>query len=203
LRDTSGPLVEVGGPTTRGYISLDRVKLENGLIVLDVEQGMDGVDVVGDIRDFPFAGRSLGGIVMSALTRIPEEIAKSPDRKMDVHLGNFAPHLMEEIGHRATLLMSERLEDYSGWNDPQIMNYSLRLAMLRESRRTIEPGGMLLVNTIGGDEIRLAGDLGFELVDTSVKDVSRSITDYNDGEFVFRLADMGTPAGLLIESANN
>jgi hypothetical protein len=196
LDHTSGPLVEIGGPSEAGYLAIDKMALPNGLIIGNRVHD-DGASLLFDVRDMPFGDKSLGGILMKGLTRIPEERAKTA--KFPGGLSMFHPDVQKADGHIIKLLSDSGIGDYSGWNDPEIMKYSLRLALLKEARRTIEPNGVLIVNTLFGGEIRLAEQLGFALIGTTDKEKNLGILIPNHGEFVFQLSDMTTPAGVFIE----
>ncbi|HSW88995.1 MAG TPA: hypothetical protein VLG12_07575 [Candidatus Saccharimonadales bacterium] len=198
LKSTTGPLVEVGGPSKDGFMAIDNTSLPNGLIISNVEPG-EVVGVQADVRGLPFADKSLGGILMKGLTRKPEDIAQAPHEFPDLPAA-FQPSTNKADSHLFRLLACEKENDYSAWNDPEIMNFSLRLAMLKEARRTLEPGGVLIANTLSGGEIRLAESLGFDIIGTTVDEINRKWIDYNMGEFVFKLSNLKTPAGLFIES---
>lgn len=197
LRGTTKPLLEVGGPTTKGYIALDGVKLPNGIIISNITPEK-GASLLADVRRLPFAAQSLGGIVMQGLTRVPEEIAQAP-RQLEGVPSELQPHLMADTGNLLKILFAARDEDYSGWGDPDIMNYSQRLAMLKEARRTVEPNGVLLATMLSGGEIRLAEQLGFEMTATTVPEIDPHALHYNKGEVLMTLANMDTPAGRFVE----
>ena len=79
------------------------------------------------------------------------------------------------------------------------MNYSQRLAMLKEARRTVEPNGVLLATMLSGGEIRLAEQLGFEMTATTVPKIDPHALQYNKGEVLMTLTNMDTPAGRFVE----
>lgn len=198
LGETTKPLLEVGGPTTKGYIALDGVKLPNGIIISNIAPEK-GASLLADVRNLPFASKSLGGIVMQGLTRIPEEIAQAPRQLEGIPI-EFQPDIMNDNGNLLKILFAAREEDYSGWGDQDIMNYSQRLAMLKEARRTVEPNGLLLATMLSGGEIRLAEQLGFEMTATTVPEIDPHALHYNKGEVLMTLTNMNTPAGIFVEN---
>lgn len=199
LRATNGPLLEVGGPSSKGYLAVDGLKLPNGVIISNID-GEKDASLVADVRNLPFKAKSLGGIMMQGLTRVPEEIAQAPLERPDLPV-MFQPHIMRDDGNMLKLLFADKGGDYSGWTDPEIMNYSQRLAMLKEARRTVEPNGVLIATFLSGGEIRLAKQLGFELTASTISDVDYHAMHYNHGEFLMTLTNLDTPAGQHIETA--
>jgi hypothetical protein len=196
ISSTSGPLLEVGGPSHTGFMSIDTEKLPNGLIVSNIEHKKEAA-LLADVRELPFKAKSLGGILMQSMTRMPEEIARAPHGRGE-DLGWWSLDIMQDISNVGRLLVSAP-EDHSGWGDTELTGYSLRLALLKEARRTIEPNGVFIATSLSGGEIRLAEQLGFELKAASINDRSLDIAVYNHGEFVFTLDHLDTPAGLFVE----
>ncbi len=197
LRGTVGPLLEIGGPTAHGYIALDDLKLPHGIIISNIEN-RDGASVRADVRRLPFAERSLGGIVMQGLTRVPEEITQTPLMRGGLPI-ELEPHVSRDIENVFMLLLGEVMGDYSGWTDPEIMNYSLRLAMLKEARRTVEPNGVLIATMLSGGEIRAAEQLGFTMAASTVSKIDMRPEHHNSGEVLMTLSDMNTPAWKYVE----
>jgi hypothetical protein len=198
LRRTTKPLLEVGGPTSKGYLSIGRRRLPHGLIISNVEH-TKGASLHADVRRLPFKAQSLGGILMQGLTRMPEEIARGPREVEGVPM-KFQPSSMDETGNILKLIFGARDGDYSSWVDEEIMGYSLRPALLREARRTIEPHGVFIAALLSPSEIRLAGQLGFELTASTLPDSSDKPhpLEYQQAEFLLTLANMETPAAQLI-----
>jgi hypothetical protein len=82
------------------------------------------------------------------------------------------------------------------------MNYSQRLAMLRESRRTVELHELLIATMLSGSELRLAQQLGFEVAASTVSELTYHAFHYNKGEILMTLTDMNTSAGQFIETSS-
>lgn len=201
LRNTTNPLLEVGGPTEHGFVALGRKRLPNGIIISNFEP-TKGASQIVDVRNIPYPQKSLGGVVMSALTRVPETIAKAPLERSDLPVA-FQPHLMDDLRNTLKIIFSAKEGDYSPWLDKSIMDFSQRLAMLREARLKVEPQGVVIANTLSGGELRLAEDLGFSMESTTVDEVTHAAHLYNYGEFLLVLNDMETPAGQFLEAATN
>ncbi|HEY0964889.1 MAG TPA: hypothetical protein VGE13_00230 [Candidatus Saccharimonadales bacterium] len=198
LAHTNGVLLEIAGPTPGGFAALGKSKLPNGIVISNFEP-TEGASQIVDARNIPYPAHSIGGIAVSALTIMPEEIAKS---KVETVAG-FDPGVLKNLGNMIVLLGCEEDKSYSRWNDPEILSYSQRLAMLREARLKLQPGGVLLVKQMLGGELRLAEQLGFLLKATTVKDINIKADEPNTGEFLFVLNDLDTPAGLAIEASNS
>jgi hypothetical protein len=190
LKATTKPLLEVGGPSTGGFIALDGLKLPHGIIISNID-GNEGASIRADIRNLPFANQSLGGIVMKALTPFPEEVAEAqrPGR------------VMQDIGNTLRLLMASANKDYSGWTDPEVIGFSQHIALLKEARRTVEPNGILLATRLSSGGIQLAEELGFELTASTIKNVDTDLFSHerNVGEFLLTLTNLDTPAGKIAE----
>lgn len=202
LGKTRGPLVEIAGPSNKGYAPIGTKKLPNGLIIINLETE-NGVDVQCDVRNLPFANKSIGGVLMTALTRMPEELAKQPiPEKHRFSPPNHWPHIAKDIENNFKLILGEDLDDpsmsdYTQWSNPEIFDYSLRLAMLRESRRIIEPNGLLIANTLLATEIQIAEQLGFSLVATTASTLEDRRLEGVNGVTVMQLSNPETPAGLI------
>lgn len=181
----NGPLLEIGGPTEKGYKSLDKITIPTGLIISNIEK-QTGLDMLADIRSLPFGPRKLGGVIVSCLSRIPEERANLfPDAATSFSWNDIYQADM----HTDELLCNTRNGTVTGWNDTEVMNFSLRLSLLRQARRTVEPEGLLIAQRFNDEEVDLAKTLGFEIV-----------ADFNKKtEVVMQLNEMRTPAGLAIE----
>lgn len=201
LRHTTQPLLEIGGPTEHGFVALGKKRLPNGVIISNVEP-TEGASQIVDVRKLPYERQSLGGVLMSALTRMPEEFAKAPREVEGVHM-DYQPRSIYAVGEMLKLVLCEREQDYSLWGDEDFMNFNLRLAMLKEARLKVEPNGVIIANTLLSGELRLAKQLGFEMAATTVPEINRHIAGYNFGEFVLTLADLETPAGQYVESVAN
>jgi hypothetical protein len=199
LQKTTRPLLEVGGPTKHGFYALGRKRLPNGIVISNFEP-TEGASQIVDVRDIPYPPKSLGGIVMSALTRTPEEIAKAPKENPDIP-SSLRPNLLDDLGNVMQIILSEKEGDYSPWVDNDIMGFSQRLAMLREARLKVEPHGVIIANTLSGGELRLAENLGFSMEATTVNEVTHAAHLYNYGEFLLVLNDLETPAGQYLETA--
>lgn len=200
LENTKGPLVEVGGPSGKGFSPIGRRKLPNGLIITNLGPE-DGMTAQADVRNLPFANQSIGGILMRSLTRIPEEIARQPIPDSHSFLPpNYWPSIAKDIENNYRLIFCEDIDDadksdYSPWSNPEIFSYSQRLALLREARRTIEPGGLLIAHSLLGTEIEIAEQLGFSMVATTAESLEDRRLTGIDGFAVMQLADLETPAG--------
>lgn len=206
LHEVTGPLLEIGGPTEDGFVSLDGAEIPTGLIISDIEHWQDQKpDQLLDIRTLGFPKQSLGGMAVSALSMIPENPDTLPggSRPIDwprLHRGNA--RLLE-------LLDKIDIGDVSGWNDETIMEENLHVAFLRQARRTIEPGGLLILRLMVVGDVTLAKSLGFEPVaainptslSTSRWGVSPSVhLDISHGETALRLVNMRTSSGLAVEA---
>lgn len=208
IRATTGPLLEIGGPSKGGFRSLDGLRLPHGLIVSNLAE-LEGVGMRADARRFPFRAHSLGGVVMKALYRVPEGIAQQvalDAAAADENLGSYTAAMDQgpagkSIDHMLRLLWNEKdTGDVSGWNDPSIMSYSLRLAMLREARRTVEAGGVLVVRNMLAAEEELAERLGFKARASVGYSTQANYSSPIASEIVMTLDDMHTPAGQLIDA---
>ncbi|HSH18629.1 MAG TPA: hypothetical protein VK978_04555 [Candidatus Saccharimonadales bacterium] len=185
VNNVNGPFLEVGGPTEKGYKSLNNITIPNGLIISNIDNET-GVDMLADVRALPFGARKLGGVVVSCLSRIPEERANLyPDAATSFSWGDIYQADM----YADNLLRNTHNGQVAGWNDSEVMSFSLRLSLLRQARRIVEPRGLLIAQRFSTDEIGLAETLGFEIM-----------TEFDKkSEVVMQLNDMRTPAGRAIE----
>lgn len=196
LQKTTGPLLEVGGPSRSGFIVIDNLRLPNGLIVSNFEP-VDGASLTADVRNLPFVNRSLGGILMKGLTSTPEVLVA--EGRGDGYPRNS--RALRDAGNMAYLSYeAPRQNDYSAWSDPEIIGFSQRIALLREARRTIEPNGVLVIAGMSRGEIGLAEQLGFELQASTRHTIDHMPLATNYGEFLMTLVNLSTPAGIASQA---
>lgn len=208
IAHTTGPAVEIGGPTSNGFVALDDLEFPHGLIVTNRYTSLlaegEQVDAMADVRHLPFSDGSLGCIITNALTRVPEEIAQS----RDVDFSRFGKTHWQDMNNFDLLLTpdhnertSEAIERVGLWANQDVTDFSLRIALAKEARRTLEPGGVLITGEISEAERRLFNELGFELATDSIDrpDRNREKDTFHGGEHVFILKDLSTAAGLFIE----
>ncbi|HSX08407.1 MAG TPA: hypothetical protein VLG11_05950 [Candidatus Saccharimonadales bacterium] len=205
---TGKPIAEVGGPTFDGFAVLGSEPLPAPLVVTNISKRHGNIDSYADIRNWPFASGSLGAIINASLDRYPSGATLNDDSEKG--LGNhpqilnrpYEERLQSDVDramlHRSR---SHAANNYRSWHNPEIMGRALRFTMLREARRSLTEGGVLVLRNMDEVEMNAAQDLGFaKLGDHGASPVSGYGGErFYQGEFVYQLTDMHTPLASSLE----
>lgn len=207
LANLRRPVVEVGGPTTGGFLAFNDTTVPAGIITSNVLETPDPhapeAILKADVRGLPFPDKSIGAIVTRSLTMIPEKAAAHLEFD---EIGNELS-IARSYEDMYTMALIANEQDDEGrytalelWSDEETMQHSLRLAVMREARRVLEPGGLYITSDPMGVELQLLERLGFTIQATTSEKVSYSFDAINEGEFILALTDTSTPEGAYIES---
>ena len=196
LVDTAdAPFFEVAGPTRVGFTSLDGVTLRHGVTISNIYPTA-GVDVMADVRQLPLANKSIGGLLVSCLVKLADSDC------IDPWTGYVDTQAISGIYGVTYELYGNTLRgDYKDWHDKELHNYALRVALLSEARRVLQPGGLLIMRGTEDLELEVAHHLGFDhKLDISGREDLPLKARADDNEHVLQLNRMQTGAGLTVES---
>ena len=192
---TDAPFLEVGGPSTSGFSSLNNVVLHNGLAISNVINS-EGVNLLADVRRLPLANISIGGLLVANLNRLADGAGGDPRTGYIDFVAINGLHTIVEELHEDTAS-----GNYQSWQDKSLHDSALRVAMLSEARRVLRPGGLLIMRGAEELELGLADHLGFDykLGMANFEDLPFKAWPYHD-EHVLQLNRMQTGAGIAVET---
>jgi len=168
LRSAKGPVLEIGGPSARGYYFLENRTLPSRPVIGNIDQLLmevessnlredAGIDIILDGRDLPFADNSLGVVLSSHLPKFDDEYQvvgplteKDFDQQVGVFAISYAKKLLEDVGQ-------------SGHVDSEALRSSLRLAVANEVYKKLLPGGLYFTDC-ESFEVEAYEAAGFEVL---------------------------------------
>lgn len=158
LAAAGGPVVELAGPTTDGYLPLENRELPDKPIMTnitaDAAQGggewspirlaKQHIDAEVDVRRIPFRAESVGVFLMSALT------------------------IVDESKHMDSVYLREALEEYRDY-DPvnKIERKNQRIQAMEEMVRALRPGGLVILQYAVGQDLMVGRALGLEVCEAA------------------------------------
>jgi hypothetical protein len=153
IRNAEGPIVEIGGPTKRGFRLLRDSAILPSRPLITNRPGYLGadpssIDRLVDGKAMPFDDASIGMFLASHISPI-DNFKKNAD------IDSEDEEVRDKFDRRA-------YEEYElCLADPAYKPASnLRIGMLQEMTRTLRPSGLILLEAIGQNDIRIASALG-------------------------------------------
>lgn len=151
IKNVNGPIVEVGGPTTRGFRLLqDRPMLPSRPIISNVDRH-EIVDLRASATAMPFANDTVGMFLASHISRV--DYSKFPGSTIEFQT------MQSEM---ATQEYAEVLRDAN-----YVPQHALRIGTLQEMHRTLKPGGLVLFECLADRDVEIAEHLGFAVLHQS------------------------------------
>jgi hypothetical protein len=158
LEAAGGPVVELAGPTTDGFLPLENRELPEKPIMTnitpDAAQGggdwspirlaKQHIDAQVDVRHVPFRQESVGVFLMSALT------------------------IVDESRHTDTVYFREALAEYQDY-DPtkKIDRKNQRIQAMEEMVQALRPDGLVILQYAVGQDLMVARALGLEVCEAA------------------------------------
>ena len=210
-----GPIVEIAGPTSRGYATLNGMSLPTKPIISNVNSPTTApnlslsrdpinsldkavLDVVADARALPFADNTIGMLMVSALTL--GDFAKdrqdkresgpldTPEKKKAWDDEYIRKH-QERVDSVLSKIALNVGADLTAAKMPEAQE-SARIGFLLEAKRALKPNGLLVAACMRNEDILLASKLGFEIQEHDLLRPTQrdwSVGDNAPREVVFRL----------------
>lgn len=146
ISEATGPVIEVGGPTSQGYNLLGKTAvLPETPFVSNLNPNTGLVDLIFDAKEMPFPDKSVGIFLARCMS-----------------YADFFEHPQieqEALGELATNEYDLLLQD-NKYNP----KYNLRLAILKEMARTTKSGGIVIFERIKSKDISCAEATGLRVV---------------------------------------
>jgi hypothetical protein len=172
-RNTTGPVIEIAGPSPDGYVTLrDGVLPSKPYVIdnIDHQRGLnyppdDGVglavDHIADVRDLPIPDNSVGVMMASRIDAIDVGPFNKRMKQGGITRSQDTAGRVAEI-QRLRALTQAALDR----NNPAELPYweSPRLATIAQAARILEPGGVFIMNAVDAQDAGVARLLGLEIV---------------------------------------
>lgn len=169
IASQTAPIVEIGGPTNRGYQFLSGAILPNRPLMTDIvgsemdERGFDSLvavdklvlDALMDVRHFPIADESAGIILASCLPKVDQHTVRQ--RNDDSHT-----RTMGEIVDNYTTASS--YIDHGAIDALRETTDSPRIAAILQAARTIKPGGLFITKGMNEHDAAIAEAAGLNIM---------------------------------------
>lgn len=176
LLQTHGPALEIGGPTKQGYLLLNNVEFPNKLVISNAYPETEDVARMDVTTRLPFENSSLGCIISSCL---PVVDLSNPLR--DAREINLVIRSLNTLADDFTNSRYDRLPL------DEFTNISPRTAFIKESCRVLETGGLLVIKSLLGSELRIINQLGFEELASVQFSSPKNDSIWIQKEYIFRL----------------
>lgn len=167
------PILEVGGPTTKGYDFLNGVDLPGKPLMVNMRgsraetKGGDSLtavdslalDALGDVRALPVADESLGMFMCANLPGAPEETMRAIAEQMPP--AEQFPAVLDAVDN-----MYSDAADKLEANDIAALEAhdAPRIAAIAQANRVLKPGGLFVAQGLEARDVAFAKALGLELV---------------------------------------
>lgn len=166
IAKAGAPVIEIGGPTEDGYYFLDDVPLPEKPIITNIsgnplpfapnaKELAGQVQQIVDGRDMPFANRSVGIFLMSAMSISSDWWVGLSDEDKDKAEPKF-----EDEYRKARL---ETGQVAAGLLRPQDAKHAQRVQIYGEVHRTLRKGGLFFTNGTT-EELLILQKMGFQLI---------------------------------------
>lgn len=158
LDAAGGPVVELAGPTTDGFLPLENRELPEKPIMTNIapdaaQGGGEGspirlaqqhIDAQVDVRHMPFRPESVGVFLMSALT------------------------IVDEAKHMDAIYLREALAEYQDY-DPtkKVERKNLRIQAMEEIVQALRPDGIVILQYAVGQDLMVGRALGLEVCEAA------------------------------------
>lgn len=166
LRSLKGPVIEIGGPTDRGFYFLDNIELHSRPNITNISSNpvlhgdnvselAEQVDDLMDATKMPYADSSVDVFLMSAMSRSSDWWVELNDEEKEKVRSQFTDEF--EI---ARLEMGQVAAGILGADE---VKQAQRIKIYLEVNRCLAKGGLFFADG-GIDDIVILQKLGFELV---------------------------------------
>lgn len=163
---SSGPIIEIGGPSSGGYYFLENISLPSKPIITNLRDSLFGelgkqVDQLVDGQKLPYDDSSVGIVLMQHLDFIKEDSRP-----------------LEQAGHKKLDYVKTEMDLLAaGEMDFEQLEYSLRASIYPEVWRVLSSGGLFFTDGYRAEQGVLE-KLGFETV--SIRKEKSDSTDLID-----------------------
>lgn len=171
LNHRQGLVVEVAGPTVSGYVWLNDTQLPGDLLVTNLRPNRTLVDIdlerdhivhsdPVDVRAMPWADESVGVLLCSYLNLTESSAYTS----VIMEGGSLTEEKRREWTNKTE--RARMLHDTVAVGIhtlEEVHPDALRLSFIREAKRVVEPGGIVMVNGVSSQELIILQQAGFTL----------------------------------------
>ena len=176
LSNTKGLALEIGGPTEKGYLLLKNVEFPNKLVISNAYPEDEETACIDVTTRLPFEAGSVGCVISSCLPVVDLLNPLRDAREINLVLKNINL-LADDVA----------IGKYDKLHSDAFANISPRIALIRESCRVLEDGGLFVIKSLLKSELKIIQELGFEEIASVKYSPLNNDSIWVQKEYVFRL----------------